>query len=112
MTLRRLLDLGGGLVAERLEAGRVLDGEVGEHLAVYSDAREVQAVDKSAVGQSVLAHGGVDALNPERAEGALLAFAVAVAILHGLLDRLLGDADRILAPAVVALGLLQHLPVL
>ena len=30
--------LGGGLVAERLEAGRVLDGEVGQHLAVDVDA--------------------------------------------------------------------------
>ena len=33
----------------------------------------VEAVDKSPVGQAVLAHGRVDALDPQRAEGALLA---------------------------------------
>src|SRR6266545_4631892 len=106
MTLGRLLDLGGGLVDERLEAGRVLDGEVGQDLAVDGDARERKAVDKSAVGEPVLAHRGVDALDPKPAECALLALAVAVAVLQGLLDGLLGDADRILAAAVVALGLL------
>ena len=71
-----------------------------------------QAVDKSAVGEAVLAHGRVDALDPERAEGALLALAVAIGVLHRLLDRLLGDADRILAAAVIALGLLQDFLVL
>ena len=36
--LRRLLDLGGRLVAERLEARCILDGDVGQHLAVDLDA--------------------------------------------------------------------------
>ena len=58
----------GGLVDERLEACGVLDGEIGQHLAVDLDAGLVEAVDKSAVGQPVLAHGRVDALDPQRAE--------------------------------------------
>ena len=35
-----------------------------------------------------------------------LHLAVAIGVLPGLLDRLLGDADGILAAAVIALGLL------
>ena len=46
----------------------------------------------------------VDALNPQRTECALLALAVAILILQRLLDRLLSDADRILASTSVALG--------
>jgi len=59
-----------------------------------------------------LARRRVDALDPQCAEGALAALAVAVGVLHRPLDRLLGDADRILAAAVVALDLFQHLLVL
>src|SRR4029453_1028959 len=97
MTLSsRLLDLGGRLVAESLEACCVLDSDVGQHLAVDIDAGLVQAVDKSAVGEAALAPRRVDALDPECAEGALLALAVAVAVLQGLLDGLLGDPDGVL----------------
>ena len=48
--------------------------------------------------------GGVDALDPERAEGPLLALAVAEGVLAGLFDRGLGGADRVLAAAVITLG--------
>ena len=58
----------------------------------------------SAVGQAERAHRGVEALDPQRAEGALLPLAVAEGVLVGLLDRLLGDADGVLAAAVIALG--------
>src|SRR5262249_9658429 len=90
----------------------VLHRQVGQDLAVDLDPGLAETVDKSAVGEAVLAHRGVDALDPEGAEGALLALAVAVGVLHRLLDRLLGDPDRVLAPAVVALGGFQHLLVL
>ena len=76
------------------------------------DAGLAQAVDKSAVGKAVLAHGGVDALDPERAVGALLLLAIAIGVLHRLLDRLLGDADGVLTAALVALRELQDLLVL
>ena len=94
----------GGLIDQRLEARGVLDGEIGQHLAVDLDPGLVQAVDKSSVGEPVLAHRRVDALDPERAERALLTLAVEVLVLQRLLDRLLGDPDRVLAPAAVALG--------
>src|SRR4029078_7268085 len=47
----------------------------------------------------------IDRLAPQGAEAPLLHLAVAVGILAGLLDRLAGDADRVLAAAVIALRL-------
>src|SRR3712207_6576015 len=58
------------------------------------------------------ADSGVEALDPQSAEGALLVATVTRRILHALLDRLLGNADRILAAAVEALGCLENLLVL
>src|SRR6185369_6906935 len=58
------------------------------------------------------ADGGVDPLDPQSAEVPLLHLAVAVGILPGLLDRLAGDADGVLAPAVIALGLVEQALVL
>jgi hypothetical protein len=86
---RGFLDGGGRLIGKRLETRRILHRELGQHLAVDLDPGLVEAVDKSAVGQPVLARGRVDALDPERAERALLTLAVAVLILQRLLDRLL-----------------------
>src|SRR6185369_17949106 len=66
-------------------------------------------VDELRVVQAERPHRGVDALDPERAEGALLVLAVAVGVLHRLFHRLLGDADGVAATAVVALGRLVDL---
>ena len=72
----------------------------------------LEPVDEPAVVQAERAHRRVEPLDPQRAEGALSALAVAVGVLVRLLDRLLGDADGVLAPAVIALGGLEDLLVL
>src|SRR6202171_5000387 len=95
---------GLGLFGDRLECRRLVDGEIRQHLAVYRDARLRQAVDKDAVGHAERTHRGVEALDPQRAESALLALAVAEGVLPGLLDRGLGGADGVLAAAVKTLG--------
>src|SRR5437868_3196825 len=100
--LRRECSL--GFFSDRLERRRLGDGEIRQHLAVHRDARLRQAVDKDAVGHAERTHRGVDALDPQRAEGALLALAVAEGILPGLVDRGLGGADGVLAAAGKALG--------
>src|SRR5207253_8696782 len=89
--LRRQCGL--GLLGNCLERRRLGDGEIRQHLTVHRDARLRQAVDKDAVGHAERAHSGVQTLDPERAEGALLALAVAEGILASLLDRGLGGAD-------------------
>src|SRR5207253_7491392 len=97
---------------DRAERLAFVHRDVGEHLAVQRDAGEVQRVDELAVGQPLGADGGVDALNPQSAEAPLLHLAVAVGVLPGLLDRLAGDADRVLAAAVIALRLVEDALVL
>src|ERR1700712_5032720 len=100
--LRRQCGL--GLFSDRLERRRLVDGEIRQHLAVHRDARLGEAVDKDAVGHAERTHRGVEALDPQCAEGALLALAVAEGILPGLLDSGFGGADGVLAAAVKALG--------
>src|SRR5690606_30884656 len=65
--------LQGGLCLgnQSLEGLGLMDGEIGEHLAVHLDASLGEAVDKSRIGQAVLADTGVDTLDPERTEIAL-----------------------------------------
>src|SRR5258708_15411001 len=57
----------------------------------------------------MLARRGVDALDPQAAERALLVAPVAVGILQALLDLLDGDAERQTGAAAVALGELEDL---
>ena len=65
-------------------------------------------MDEHAVGHAVLAYRRVDALDPQRPERALAELAAPVLVLHRLFDRLLGNADRILAPAIIAFGSFQN----
>src|SRR5690606_6967255 len=59
---------GPRLFDQGLEGLGLVDGEIGEHLAVHLDASLAEAVDKSTIGQAVLAGRGIDALDPERTE--------------------------------------------
>ena len=89
-----------GLSTSALKAAGSLMAMSASTLRSISMPALFEAVDKSAVGQAVLAHRGVDALDPQGAERALARLAVAIGILQRLLDRLLGDADGVLAAAV------------
>src|SRR5665648_13250 len=100
-----------GSLDEALEGLRLVHGHIGQHLAVELDPGLFQAVDQLAVSRAIGPRGGVDALDPQGAEGALPHLAVAIGVLAGLVDGLLGDADGILAAAVIPLGRLQHLAV-
>src|SRR5687768_11149786 len=97
-----------GLGDDRLERLALVHRDIGQDLAVEIDSGEFEAVHELAVGQALGPDGGVDALDPQGAEAALLHLAVAIGILPGLLDGLAGDADRVLAAAVIALRLIQQ----
>ncbi len=60
------------LVGQLGEARGVVDGDVGEDLAVELDAGLLEPVDELRVAGAVELGGGGDADNPERAELALL----------------------------------------
>src|SRR3546814_3551544 len=57
----------------------------------------------------LLSGAGVDALDPQGAEIALLGAAVAVGVLQALLDPLDGHGEDAVATAAIALGPLHHL---
>src|ERR1700688_651042 len=101
-----------GLADDGLEGRRLGDREVREHLAVDHDAGLGEAGDEAAVIEAERANRRVEALDPQSAERALAPLAVAVGILVRLLHRLLGDADGVLAPAVIAFGGLEDFLVL
>src|SRR6185503_10029968 len=94
-----------GLLDDLAERGLVEHREVGEHLAVHVDARLLQARHELAVGHARVAGAGVDAGDPERAELALLVAAIAVGVLAGPHDRLLGDLEYVPTAAAIPLGL-------
>src|SRR4029077_2260332 len=100
---------GLGLFHDRLKRRRLANGEVGQNLPVDRHAGLGQSGDKPAVVESKWPHRGVQALDPQSTECALAPFAVAERVLVRLLDGLLGDADRVLAPAIVAFGGFQDL---
>src|ERR1700752_600352 len=77
------------LADDRFEGPRLVNREIGEHFAVDGDAGLVEARNEAAVIEAKGTHRGVEALNPQRTEGALLSLAVAEGILVGLLHRLL-----------------------
>ncbi len=81
-----------------------MHGEIGQHLAVNLDTCLVQPVDEPAIGQPMLADTGVDALDPKRTKIALAYLTVAIGILPGLLDSLVGGAKSVFATAPIALG--------
>src|SRR5690606_25923056 len=97
------------LLRQRGKPGRVVHGDVRQHLAVQGDAGLQQAVDEAAVAQAVGAGSRVDAGDPQRTEVALLLLAADVGVLLRLDDRLLGDAEDLAAGVVVTLGLAQDL---
>ncbi len=98
-----------GLCDQHAERFGLGDREIAQHLAVNGNLSLAEAVDKSAIGQSVVADGSVDTLDPQGAEIALLDATIAVGVLAGLFDGLLGDTDRRLSAAVLTLGSLQDL---
>ena len=99
-TLLHLLDDG-------LESLGVVQGEVGENLAVHLDAGHVQLVDELAVIHAILAHGGVDTDNPQAAEFALLVSSVAISVGLTLFVRVLRHSPHVLSRAELTFGLLQ-----
>src|SRR5579864_8079041 len=80
---------------------------VGKHFAVEADTGELQGMDELTVGQPFGANRRIDSLDPECAKAPLLHLAIAIGVLAGLLDRLSGDADGVLAAAIIALRLLE-----
>src|SRR5205814_8996878 len=108
----RSAERGFCLPDDRLERRRLANREIGQDLAIYHDPRPAEADDQAAVRHAERANGCIEPLDPQCAEGPLAALAVPIGILLRALDCLLGDADRVLAAAVIALRGFEDLLVL
>src|SRR5258707_12301153 len=97
------------LIHQSLERNWLVDRQIGQNLAVDLDPGAGEPGDKSAVGETMFAHGGVDALDPQGAEVTLALLAADVVVLQRLIDRGIGRGDGVLAAATHALGLLEDL---
>ena len=91
-------------VHQSFESSRLMNGNVRQNFAIHSNLGLVEAVDKSTIGQAMFTHSCVDPLNPQSAEIAFSGFAVAIGVLTGFLHCLLGNADGILAAAIITFG--------
>ena len=92
------------LLYDGLESGGIVEGEVGEDLAVDLDAGLVDETHELGVAEVFEASGSVDTLNPESAEVALLILAVAIGVGQTLFPGVLGNGPYVAAAAEVAAG--------
>ena len=83
--------------------------EIGEHFTIHLDTGFVQTVHETTVRQPAHTCTGVDALNPQSPELALLLAAVAIGVLSCFDDGLLGNTEDFAPCTVVTLGLLKYL---
>jgi hypothetical protein len=82
----------------------LVHSQISQNPAINLDVLLFQAIDHTAVRQATLAGCSVDTLNPQGSEHSLLNFAVAVCVLTGLGDRLLGNAEDAGTRTVITLG--------
>lgn len=89
------------------ESLRVVEGEVGEDFAVDFDTALVDKAHELGVAEVVHAGGGVDTLDPEGTEVALLVLAVAVGVGETFFPGVLGDGPHVAAATEIAAGEFQ-----
>jgi len=110
--LDALGERGARLIDQGLEGLGLADRDVGENLPINFDAGEIEAADKSAIGQPVHADGSVDALNPKSTESPLPGPPISIGVLAGFFEGLTRGLDEPRAGAVMAPRALQNLLVL
>ena len=82
----------------------MVERQVGEHLAVETDALLAEGVDKAAVVHSLRTRGGVDTGDPQTAEAAFFEFPVAESVLPAFFKGVFCDGVDFRAGAEVAAG--------
>ena len=96
-------------VDDGLERLRIVHREVGENLAVQTDVLLGETAHELGIGDSVLAGGSVDTLDPQGTEVALLGLTIAVRIGQTLLIGVFRYGPHILPGKEVAAGSLENL---
>src|ERR1700742_4421389 len=87
----RLAESRAGAVDARRKGGSIVNGDVGEHLAVEHGAAGFEAGDELRLRHAVDAGSGVDASDPELAELTFAILAAGECGVQALFDLLLRD---------------------
>ena len=85
----------------------IVHSEVGKHLAVELDVVLVKFAHKDGVRDTVDAATGVDTVDPQRAELALLVLSVAVGVGLTFLPFVLGDGPYVFTSAPITFGAVE-----
>ena len=96
-------------VDDRLERLRIVHGEVREYLAVQRDSALGELAHELGIGDPVLTHTGIDALDPKGAEIALLVSAVPIGVGESLLVGVLRYCPDILPGQKITARSLENL---
>ena len=96
-----------GEIDERLEAGGIVDGDLGKHLAVQDHASVDEPSDELGVADALRAGRRIDAGDPELTEVALLELAVDRRQATRAIDSLGGLTEVLAARTAEALGELK-----
>src|SRR5271155_3447610 len=86
-----------------------MHGHVRQNLAVQIDPAGLQRVNQLAVGGAVIARGGADALNPQRAVIAFAHAAVAIGVAQRAVHRFFRRAVQLALGKEKSLGVFQQL---
>ena len=103
------LELFGNRLDDGFERLGVIHGEVGENLAVETDILLRELAHELGIGDTVLTRGGVDPLDPEGAEIALLGLAVTVGVSQTFLVSVLCYGPDIPSGEEISAGSLENL---
>jgi hypothetical protein len=106
--VKALLESGFNLLSDQGERLGVTSGQVCQQLAVQVDASFLNAVDKLAVGHAMLTGSGIDPGDPQTTEIPFLVATIAVSVLQGLHDRLVGDFEELAPGAPETFSQLQN----
>ena len=90
------------------ESLRIVNCQVGEHLAVDFDAGFVQVTHQLRVGEALQASSGIDTLDPQCAEVTLFVAAVTESIGQTFLPCVFGYGPHVFTSAIVTAGQLQN----
>ncbi len=96
-------------IDDSLKSLRVVHGEVSKNLAVETDILLRELAHELGIGNTVLTSGGVDSLDPEGAEVALLGLAVTVGVSQTFLVSVLCYGPDILSGEEITAGSLENL---
>ena len=87
----------------------IVHGKVGENLTVETDILLGEFAHELGIGDPVLTRGGIDPLDPEGAEVALLGLAVAIGVSQTFLISVLRYGPDVLSGEEISAGSLENL---